>query len=518
MKITSILGYVGAGGGLTTASMLRSNELALRDNNNSYEIKTLSVQPLYATNVQTAINKIKNLSGECKLNFSNPFIEDRERFENKLYIEWIYAHIKKYSQNDVIFEISKDGNIRYYLIIDSKKHSLVTIVNNNLGQPFIIWLFEPFLNKAVTKLELDEKGTVVIQTHRNPRTNLPISRDFLRTDGTLVFESKYLNDRKEVYIFNSKLYDNIYEIIVQLDKDKDKNQIIFFEDARISPLILDNYKKLFIVGHRADYIHWKEDIYGIPDRKWLKSEWKKIYELVVSNDKVEIIALTPMNMEFIKSIYPSIEKKVHVIGNLVPSVPLPKVTIENTTQNSNHFAFIGRVHEAEKRISLILESFKLISEKNNLAKLFFVGDFFDAATEKVFKDTVKKLGIEDQVSVTGYTNNINKTLLDLEIDTAILISRSETFSMVVPEALQLGIKYLIVDTPYWYSTWENFKGVGVARISENVKEKSKIIADKLYEISNEKLSRTEIMEDFCMKWDELNFVGKYLNLIESNIR
>ena len=94
-------------------------------------------------------------------------------------------------------------------------------------------------------------------------------------------------------------------------------------------------------------------------------------------------------------------------------------------------------------------------------------------------------------------------------------SKSETFSMVAPEALQLGIKFLGVDTPYWHGLWTDIEGFEVARISENPEDKVNIIANSWLKLSQTDVSRQEIIDSFKEEWAKRNYVQKYLELINA---
>lgn len=415
-------------------------------------------------------------------------------------------------------ELSEDKAIRYFLETKDKRYHLVTIKNQQKQAE--VWLVDPLLAKNVMKLELDGRGTVIIQTNRNPRTDLPTGRRFLREDGTLIFSSMYDDDGKnERFFYKGEMFKTHFDVLIQLDNDLNyqeyENQVIFIDSALVPIDAFKKnsqpYKRLFKIIHMSDYIYWKEDIYGIPDKKYLRKDYKKIYEFVEKESNAGIIAFTELNKQFITSIYPQLTDKVHVIGNLIP-----RVNIENVLEyprTPNNFAFISRLDNVQKRFVLALESFAEVVKTNRDAKLHFLGTAHDKKNEELFNSYVKKLNLKDNIVLHGYSDNINQKLLELKIEVAILPARWESFAMVVPEALQLGIKFLGVDTPYWYGLWTDVKGFEVAKISQSPEDKVNIIAESWLKLSELQLSRKEIIDSFNEEWTKLDSAQKYLDII-----
>ncbi|MFK4912100.1 glycosyltransferase family 4 protein [Lactococcus petauri] len=521
MNIVSIQHYLGTHGGLASAALLRTNELALldKDETYNYECKILSLQLNYYEAVENAKRKIANLTqGGVKVNFRNPFYEERKTSTSKHLSDFVNEYLNLYSDHGKIEKVfSKDSAIRYYLETDKgKRYHLVTIKSN----PRTVYFWSPFLGKVVKKLEANKNGSVVIVTERDALQDLPTGRKFLREDGTVIFRSFYdESGENEKFLYKNQLFDTYYDILVQLDNNRNQvNDQIIFLDSYIVPVNIfkknrQKYRKLFVIKHTADYEWWKDDLYEIPDKKYLRKEHGDIYEFAQSEENVEIISLTEMNKQFIISIYPKLSKKVHTIGNLVS--PAFTEDVNKYLRDSNIFAFVGRLDNSSKRFTLVLESFAKVLQKNNDAKLHFIGRFDSEKNGELFKSYVERLNLKNNVVYHGHTDNINKKLLDLKIDMIIQPSKSETFSMVAPEALQLGIKFLGVDTPYWHGLWTDIEGFEVARISENPEDKVNIIANSWLKLSQTDVSRQEIIDSFKEEWAKRNYVQKYLELINA---
>lgn len=520
-KISTVVNWIGNAGGLTTAAVFRTNELALLDKeeNHEYEIKVLSFQLDFFEQVEKARRKINNLRSGMKINFKNPLHQARSTTNFQHYTYFVQEHLSYYKKfGRIIMELSEDKAIRYFLETKDKRYHLVTIKNQQKQAE--VWLVDPLLAKNVMKLELDGRGTVIIQTNRNPRTDLPTGRRFLREDGTLIFSSMYDDDGKnERFFYKGEMFKTHFDVLIQLDNDLNyqeyENQVIFIDSALVPIDAFKKnsqpYKRLFKIIHMSDYIYWKEDIYGIPDKKYLRKDYKKIYEFVEKESNAGIIAFTELNKQFITSIYPQLTDKVHVIGNLIP-----RVNIENVLEyprTPNNFAFIARLDNVQKRFVLALESFAEVVKTNRDAKLHFLGTAHDKKNEELFNSYVKKLNLKDNIVLHGYSDNINQKLLELKIEVAILPARWESFAMVVPEALQLGIKFLGVDTPYWYGLWTDVKGFEVAKISQSPEDKVNIIAESWLKLSELQLSRKEIIDSFNEEWTKLDSAQKYLDII-----
>ncbi|MDT2726700.1 glycosyltransferase [Lactococcus formosensis] len=519
MNIVSIHTWLGNAGGITTAALLRTNELALidKDENHNYEFKTLGFQLDYYEQVENVKRRINNLTqGGVRLNFRNPFYEERKTTTTKHLTDFVNEYLNSYSNHGKIEKVfSKDSAIRYYLeTSEGRRMHLVTITSD----PRTVYLWEPFIGKVVRKLEANKSGSVVIVTERDTLQDLPVGRKFLREDGTVIFRSLYDEaGENEKFLYKNQLFDTYLDIMIQLDKDDSDNEIIFLDSNTVPVNIFKkngkDYCKLFVVKHLADYVWWKDELYGIPDKEYLRKEHEVIYEFAQSESNVEIISLTEMNKKFIINTYPKLSGKVHTIGNLIPTTSIED--IEKYPRDSNNFAFVGRLDNSSKRFTLALESFAKVIQKNNEAKMHFIGKFNDQKNEVLFKSYIDRLNLKNNIAIHGYTNNINKKLLDLRIDTVIMPSKSETFALVVPETLQLGIKFLAVDTPYWHGLWTNIEGFEVARISENPEDKINILANSWLKISQSELSRQEIIDSFKEEWTKRNYVQKYLELINA---
>lgn len=518
-QVVSVLGWIGNAGGLTTATLMRMSELSRLDAAHEYVIKTYSIQTMYKTQLNEAIQKVNKVSGVSPLTYVNPFIEARFSDVKRNFMYYVNQHLHTYSQKgNVYFDSSEDNNIRYFYEKSGKISPLVTIISG--ANPTSAWLFDPKSGIALSKLEMDENGTVVIITYRDTTTNKPTSRAFLKENGDVLFTSYYRDNGSEVFKYQNQEFKTHYDVLVRLDTNYDPEQILFLDESRISIDVFKNggqsYKKLIVMGHRPDYVHWSTSYYGVPPKSALKPEWKKYYEIMEQEENIEYNSLTPLNYDFVKSVYPKVAEKTHVIGNLIPKPLIDESVILEAPINENRIAFIGRIHEGEKRITDILKSFAKLLAYKPAAELYFIGNFNDAQSKKLFYDTIAELNIGKSVHTTGYVSNVSEKLLELNISTAITISRMETFSMVVPEALQLGIKYLIVDTPYWSSLWRTFEGVKLAEISADPNNMNQIIADNLNELLDTTYTRKEIMDSYVESYKNLDYVNKYLNVINAN--
>lgn len=99
-KISTVVNWIGNAGGLTTAAVFRTNELALLDKeeNHEYEIKVLSFQLDFFEQVEKARRKINNLSSGMKINFKNPLHQARSTTNFQHYTYFVQEHLSYYKK------------------------------------------------------------------------------------------------------------------------------------------------------------------------------------------------------------------------------------------------------------------------------------------------------------------------------------------------------------------------------------------------------------------------------------
>ena len=172
----------------------------------------------------------------------------------------------------------------------------------------------------------------------------------------------------------------------------------------------------------SDYtnLYNKEDFINFFNTRNI-SEFRKI--LFVSNQ----------SQENFLTIYPSLKDKTLVINNLVNQneiIEKSKEEVEIKKERTDIiFAFVGRLVEESKKISRLLECFKLLIEKNKNIKLWIIGDGEEYNKTESF---IKNNNIENNIIMYGSQKNPYKYMK--ESNYIILTSDYEGFPVVFNEA------------------------------------------------------------------------------------
>ncbi len=103
--------------------------------------------------------------------------------------------------------------------------------------------------------------------------------------------------------------------------------------------------------------------------------------------------------------------------------------------------YVGRLHK-EKRITLILEAFALISQEATDAHLIFIGPDQDGSGEQA-RIQAHRIGLADHVHFTGLLAGSDLLQAYADADLLLLLSHRENFGMVVVEAMAAGLPVLL---------------------------------------------------------------------------
>lgn len=135
--------------------------------------------------------------------------------------------------------------------------------------------------------------------------------------------------------------------------------------------------------------------------------------------------------------YKDLKDKTLVINNLINIKEIidkskEKVDITKSKEDIT-FMFLGRLDEHQKKISRLMECFKVLVKKNKNYKLWIVGDGEEYKNCEVF---IKENNLEANISLFGVQSNPYKYLK--KADYLILTSDYEGFPVVFNEANILG--------------------------------------------------------------------------------
>ena len=142
---------------------------------------------------------------------------------------------------------------------------------------------------------------------------------------------------------------------------------------------------------------------------------------------------------------PTLSEQCDVLNNIVEWEHVNKLATEPCTVKKGEteilFVFVGRLAEPHKRMSRLLEAFKLAREQRNDIRLLIVGDGPD---REFCKKLIAEYGIGDYVEMVGSQTNPYKYLA--KSDCLVLSSDYEGFPVVYFESMILG-KDIITTIP-----------------------------------------------------------------------
>ncbi len=159
-----------------------------------------------------------------------------------------------------------------------------------------------------------------------------------------------------------------------------------------------------------------------------------------------------------------IEKTGRQSVDIIPN----SVDLEGVEPQSNrdegHFGVLADLDDAIKNISGVISAFAKFHETSSYSKLSIIGD---GADRKKLEKLVRDLNIQDAIVFHGRKNHHESLELLGQVDTVIVNSRKETFSIVCLEAVALG-KKLICTRCGGPETFLNEEVVLWTRIDDNI--------------------------------------------------
>ena len=185
--------------------------------------------------------------------------------------------------------------------------------------------------------------------------------------------------------------------------------------------------------HRKDIITISQEHSYINNKKYMRKcrkAFKDIKYLVVMTNQA-------------KELY---EKWLKKYNSYTKIVVIPNMINENTTGkisklDNNQIISIGRLEEVKDFKSLIL-MFNILVKKNDRIILKIIGE---GSQRNELETLITSLELQDKVILTGKLNEkeINKELLKSDI--FVLTSKSESFSLVLCEAMSYGLPCVAFD-------------------------------------------------------------------------
>ncbi len=278
------------------------------------------------------------------------------------------------------------------LSIGGIEKSLVNLLNSLVDSYDTTLVLEK--NEGPLKKDLSKKVKII--EHKLSSLKLTPIRKAINYTRRLIFTKKH----KDKYDFSCAYTSYLYSS-VKLSLICSKNSAIY---------IHSNYRNLYK----------KKEFMEFFDTRFIK-DFKKI--IFVSNESKKGF------LEY----YPNLKDKALVINNIVNIKEILEKSKEKINlkkgKNDIVFSFVGRLDEESKKISRLLECFKILTTKNKNIKLWIIGN---GEEYQKSKDFIKENNLGKNIILLGSKKNPYKYMK--ASDYIILTSNYEGFPVVFNEA------------------------------------------------------------------------------------
>lgn len=171
---------------------------------------------------------------------------------------------------------------------------------------------------------------------------------------------------------------------------------------------------------------------------------KKFFEEQGISYLKRLIFVANEAMQPIKNIFPEYSNKFSVVSNLIDYkdvIKLSECEISEKKPQKELVLFVGRLEECSKKLTRLIESFKLVIEQSSLYELWIVGNGIDY---ELCADLIVEYHLEENIKLIGET--INPYPYIKLCDCVILTSDFEGFPVIYNECLVLN-KPIITTIP-----------------------------------------------------------------------
>jgi len=284
----------------------------------------------------------------------------------------------------------------YDLNIGGIEKSLVNLLNELVNYYEVTLVLEK--NEGTLKPSLSNK--VKILEHKVSSLKITLIRKCINYLRRLIFMFKHKNK----YDFSCAYATYLYSA-VKLSLISSKNNAIY---------VHSDYTNLY---NEKDFLNFFNTRFI--------NEFKNI--IFVSNQSKD---------NFIKH-YPNLKNKTKVINNLVNTKEIIEKSKEPLIKEINNediiFTFVGRLVEESKKISRLLECFKILINNNKNIKLWIIGNGEEYINAKVF---IEKNNLKENIILEGEQTNPYKYMKNSNY--IILTSDYEGFPVVFNESAILN--------------------------------------------------------------------------------
>jgi len=168
---------------------------------------------------------------------------------------------------------------------------------------------------------------------------------------------------------------------------------------------------------------------------------------------------------------PMMSEKTHVVYNVLPQ------NAYNTVKQENHIlekkiVTVGRLDPNKNQIECIRIARKLKDDGISF-KWYLIGDGQDRQT---LEQHIEMAGLQNEVLITGYTDNVND--LTNDADLFVSTSLSESYGMAVVEAQAMGVPVVVKEYPAAKEIVDGGNGILVSDYDTMYQEIKKLLTDE----------------------------------------
>ncbi|MEA2067401.1 MAG: glycosyltransferase family 4 protein [Thermotogota bacterium] len=185
----------------------------------------------------------------------------------------------------------------------------------------------------------------------------------------------------------------------------------------------------------------------------------------------------------------------------------------NLNQNDKVLIFVGRLGK-EKGIDILLYILKKLVKSNPKIKLLLVGDGPEKRNLKILSE---ELNITDNTIFTGYLNWPDEIRLAYNSsDAAIVASHTESFGLVVLEALACGLPVVALEDSSFHNLIIDGESGFLCKNREEMVEKTKDLISKPEKYKEMKQKARKTAEKFSVQQNAIRTFNLYKEIVNLN--
>ena len=179
------------------------------------------------------------------------------------------------------------------------------------------------------------------------------------------------------------------------------------------------------------YVH-SDYARSLPD----EAAFRSFFDELRAGSFAKLVFVSNESLAAFRAVYPQLQARCHVINNLVDDAKIRERAAEPCPVRADGgpvFLFLGRLEEESKRLSRMLEAFRLAHAARPELRLWILGDGKD---RPLCEELIEAYRLQDAVTMLGAQKNPYPCLR--AADCLLLTSEYEGFPVVYTEALALG--------------------------------------------------------------------------------